>query len=288
MVHYVSFAKMSGAGNDFVVIDNRQKLIVDPEQAAQVLCDRRRGIGADGMLLVEKSTMADFTMKYYNADGSSGGMCGNGGRCIAMFAFREHIVPSRIMHFDALDYVYRAEISDGVVVLSMKNPVDIRMNKSLRINDLEIRYHFLNTGAAHCVVLMDENPNLFGGVDFDKADINTLGRVLRYHDDFATHGTNVNFIRIDDGRVVTQRTYERGVEDETLACGTGSVASSIVAHKLRGIEAPVSVVVRSGEYLRVNFMEDVDKNINGVTLEGSARIVYEGTVIYDAGNNIII
>ncbi|HLP18196.1 MAG TPA: diaminopimelate epimerase, partial [Bacteroidota bacterium] len=221
MVHYIPFAKMSGAGNDFVVIDNRQELIRDAEKAARVLCDRRLGIGADGLLLVEKNTKANFTMKYYNADGSYGGMCGNGGRCIAMFAFREHIVPNRIMYFEALDYVYRAEVTDGIVVLAMKDPVDIRLNNTLTVNGLTVRYHFINTGTQHCVVLMDENPGLFGESAFDTADIVPLGRVVRHNAAFAPIGANVNFVQTSgEGRLVHQRTYEKGVEDETLACGT--------------------------------------------------------------------
>jgi diaminopimelate epimerase len=287
MIQYISFAKMSGAGNDFVVIDNRQGQIMHADRAAQVLCDRRIGIGADGLLLVEKSRIADFTMKYYNSDGSYGGMCGNGGRCIAMFAFREHIVPKRAMKFEALDFVYKAEIVDGTVILSMKDPVDFRLNKSLVVNGLTVRYHFVNTGTAHCIVFMDENSGIFGE-DFEKADITKIGRLMRYHDDFAAGGTNVNFIRIGGGNPIEQRTYERGVEDETLACGTGSVASSIVAHKLKGIPAPVSVRVRSGEHLCINFTEEAGERITGVTLEGSAKIIYEGTVIYDAGNDCIM
>ncbi|MGE5314539.1 MAG: diaminopimelate epimerase [Acidobacteriota bacterium] len=286
MIQYIPFAKMSGAGNDFVVIDNRQQLILHPDAAARTLCDRRLGIGADGLLLVEKSTLADFTMKYYNADGSSGGMCGNGGRCIAMFAFREHIADHRLMRFDALEYVYQAEVTDGMVILSMKNPVDLRLNKRLKVNGLDVCYHFINTGTAHCVVLMDENPGLFAA-DFESASINELGRAIRQHADFAPFGTNVNFIDVRDSAIV-QRTYERGVEDETLACGTGSVASSIIVHLLRGVAMPVTVRVRSGELLRIDFTEDgATKGITNVTLEGSARIVYEGTVVYDTERDTV-
>jgi diaminopimelate epimerase len=169
----------------------------------------------------------------------------------------------------------------------MKDPVDILLNKELTINGLPVRYHTVNTGTAHCVILMDENPGLFED-EFDRADIRKLGRALRYHADFAPFGTNVNFIRIADGNVIEQRTYERGVEDETLACGTGSVASSIIAHRVKGIVAPVTVRVRSGEDLRINFSEAADRHLSGVTLEGSARIVYEGTVIYETERDLIL
>jgi diaminopimelate epimerase len=286
MVHYVSFAKMSGAGNDFVVIDNRQNLIIHPAAAAQRLCDRRLGIGADGLLLVEKSTRADFTMKYYNADGSYGGMCGNGGRCIAMFAFREHIVTDRVMRFEALEYIYRAEIIDGTVVLAMKDPVDLQFDKTLHVAGLPIRYHFADTGTAHCVIFTDENPAMFGG-SLDDADITPLGRTIRYHEAFFPGGTNVNFVHVETTSKIVIRTYERGVEAETLACGTGSVASSIIAQMLNKASAPVSVLVRSGELLHVNFTDNGKDGICGVTLEGGADIVYEGTVVYDAEHDVI-
>jgi diaminopimelate epimerase len=287
MAQYIPFAKMSGAGNDFVVIDNRQHIVLHPAAAAQRLCDRRLGIGADGLLLVEKSTLADFTMKYYNSDGSYGGMCGNGGRCIAMFAFREHIVTGRIMRFEALDYIYRAEVIDGTVILSMKDPVDLRLGKSLTVDGLSIRYHYVDTGTAHCVIFMDENPDLFGK-PLAAADITPLGRKIRYHESFAPGGTNVNFVEVESLQRIVLRTYERGVEAETLACGTGSVASSILAHTIKKTEAPVAVCVRSGEQLRVNFSDDGTSAIEHVTLEGSAIIVFEGTVIYDAQKDLIV
>jgi len=288
MMSYIQFAKMSGAGNDFVVIDNRQNLIRHPEAAAQKLCDRRLGIGADGMLLVEKSHRADFMMKYYNADGSYGGMCGNGGRCIAMYAFKEHIVTGRVMTFEALDYVYRAEIGEGRVILSMKDPSDLRLKKALLVDGLTVQYHYIDTGTPHCVIFMDENPGMFDA-GLEEADITPLGRKLRYHESFQPRGTNVNFVLAETAinRLVL-RTYERGVEEETLACGTGSVASSIVAYMFRKAEPPVSVRVRSGELLSVNFTDRGADGIGDVTLEGPAQIVYEGTVIYDTETDEIV
>lgn len=288
MVNYIAFAKMSGAGNDFVVIDNRQHQIIHADAAARALCDRRLGIGADGLLLVEKSRRTDFMMKYYNADGSYGGMCGNGGRCIAMFAFREHIVKGRMMTFEALDYHYRAEIGDGRVKLAMKDPVDFRLNKTLTVDGTTVRYHYVDTGTPHCVILMDENQGLFEA-GLEEADITPLGRKLRYHEAFSPRGTNVNFVMVEPGmnRLVL-RTYERGVEEETLACGTGSVASAVVASRFRKASAPVAVRVRSGEHLNISFADGGNEDVSEVTLEGSAKIVYEGTVIYETETDTIV
>ncbi len=287
MVQYITFAKMSGAGNDFVVIDNRQDFVIHASAAAQRLCDRRLGIGADGLLLVEKSADADFAMKYYNADGSYGGMCGNGGRCIAMFAFRTHIVTGRVMHFEALGYRYRADIVDGTVVLSMKDPVDVQLGKTLSVEGKPILYHYADTGTPHCVIFMDENPELLGA-PFEEADITKLGRTLRHHEAFAPVGTNVNFVQAESHNSLVQRTYERGVEEETLACGTGSVASSIVAHFVKQTVPPVSVRVRSGELLHIDFTDDGSGHISHVSLEGGAEIVYEGTIVYDAERDAIV
>jgi diaminopimelate epimerase len=287
MIQYIQFAKMSGAGNDFVVIDNRQDQFVHPDRVAQRLCDRRLGIGADGLLLIEKNSRADFTMKYYNADGSYGGMCGNGGRCIAMYAFHEHIVTGRVMKFEALDHLYRAEIGEGSVHLAVKDPVDLRLDKTLAVDGLSIRYHFVNTGTAHCVIFVDENPDMFA-TPLEDADITPLGRKLRYHEAFAPEGTNVNFITVESPELIVLRTYERGVEAETLACGTGSVASSIIAHKFQRVQPPVAVRVRSGELLRVNFTDDARGKARHVTLEGGADIIYKGTVVYDTIRDMIV
>jgi diaminopimelate epimerase len=238
------------------------------------------------MLLVEKNERADFTMKYYNADGSYGGMCGNGGRCIAMFAFREHIVTGRTMKFEALDHMYRAEIGEGSVLLTMKDPVDLRLDKTLTVDGLQIRYHFINTGAAHCVIFMDENPGVFDA-PLEIADITPLGRKLRYHEAFAPMGTNVNFIQVEPDGIITLRTYERGVEAETLACGTGSVASSVISHKFKKTTSPFTVRVRSGELLHVNFDDDARGKARHVTLEGGADVIYKGTIVYNAVRDTI-
>lgn len=265
----IQFTKMTGAGNDFVVIDNRSKQIRDGSALALRLCDRRWGIGADGLLLLEPSSLADYRMMYFNADGSYGGMCGNGGRCIAAFAKDRGLVSPQ-HSFEALDYVYKASVLGEVVELSMKDPADIRMNIVLPIAGKRHLCHFVDTGSPHVVVLLKRKGEL------EKFPVERMGRKIRNHKRFKPEGTNVNFVEIDDDKTLSIRTYERGVESETLACGTGSIAAGVIAYKSGRIRPPVRIKPRSGELLSVNF-EDQGV-IRNVRLKGPARVVFKGSV----------
>lgn len=280
MTHRLQFTKASGAGNDFVLINAvNGPLPLDYAPLARAACDRHFGVGADGLLVIEPSARADFLMRYYNADGSHGGMCGNGGRCIARFAFIEGIA-GRHQRFEALDYVYEADVAgDGTVRLNMKDPS--RFREGIRLSDGkggDLEGTFIDTGAPHVVLFSDE---------IDALDVGSLGRTLRHDGAFAPGGTNVNFVGTAGGSTVRIRTYERGVEAETLACGTGSVASALIASGRHALRSPVRVRVRSGEYLVVHFTGERG-SWRDIALEGSAHMLFQGTMFYDPVSSTLL
>jgi diaminopimelate epimerase len=267
----IAFTKATGAGNDFVVIDNMDRSLgADPASLARAVCDRHFGVGGDGLLLVEPSARADFMMKYYNADGSYGGMCGNGGRCISRFAVESGICLPEAT-FEALDHVYAVRVTGDEAMLTMKNPVDFQSHLTLVSETGSVDASFVNTGSPHAVI---EVP------DLESLNVVAEGRRLRYNTHFQPDGANVNFFRCMEGTHVWLRTYERGVEDETLACGTGSVATALIAAQRHGLRSPVDVHVRSGETLTVHF-EGTPNEARNVRLEGSARLLFSGILEYD-------
>jgi len=262
----LAFVKASGAGNDFVVLDHRRnQLPADLSTLARTLCHRHLGIGADGVLFIESSFRAHFRMNYYNADGSVGGMCGNGGRCAARYAALTGLAPS-VMKFEALDHLYDAVVEGTGVRLHMKNPIQFRTIERLDVQGRAFNGYFIDTGSPHFVTQVN---------DLDSLDVHELGRTLRYHEAFRPEGANINFVTRSAAGLV-QRTYERGVEAETLACGTGSVASAVVHAISEGMRSPVEVKVRSGELLRVHF-DGAPKHVENVWLEGSAHMLFEGS-----------
>jgi len=274
----IPFVKMSGAGNDFIVIDNRENLITNGPEFAKTVCNRRWGIGADGLLLVEPSKKVAYRMMYYNSDGSYGGMCGNGGRCIASFALSSGIAPAQHI-FEALDQHYSAHVEGENVALSMKNPQDLQLGIVLPIKVLgtTVAATFVNTGSPHIVISTD---TLGTGPMLDKLDVESIGREIRASERFAPNGTNVNFIELDDLRTVRIRTYERGVEAETLACGTGSIAGAIAAQILWGIGPPTQMFLRSGSVLQVRY-ERVGARFEKITLYGPAVKTFHGHIDVD-------
>jgi diaminopimelate epimerase len=267
----ISFTKMSGAGNDFVVIDNRSRRLRDGRKAARILCDRRWGIGADGLLLLEKCRKAAYRMMYYNADGSYGGMCGNGGRCIARYAVLDDIAP-RNHRFEALNHIYTASVKGTEVELTMKDPQRLRMKRTIRLAGKSLDVSQVDTGSPHVVVCCK---SMGRGASLRKLDVAGLGKQIRYHQGFTPSGANVNFIERGKGNSLYIRTYERGVEAETLACGTGSIASAIIASRLWDLHSPVSVIPASGKILRVEF-EDDGKNFANIRLVGPATVSFHG------------
>ncbi|MBP1655521.1 MAG: dapF [Bacteroidetes bacterium] len=268
----LQFVKLTGAGNDFVGVDNMHGALgsIDQSALARAACDRHFGIGADGLLVLEPSQKADFRMMYYNADGSLGGMCGNGGRCAAFYA-RTLGRTEDPLRFEAVDYVYEATFPAEGVRLRMKNPRDITRNIPLRLTEGPVTVHAIDTGSPHVVQIVP---------DLRSVRVTELGKTLREHERFAPEGTNVNFVERLEGNAIAMRTYERGVEAETLACGTGSIASSVIAHLEFGIQPPVRVKTWSGQWLLVGFIS-TSGGISNVTLEGPAAIVFAGSTIYD-------
>lgn len=278
MQHVIEFTKASGAGNDFVLIDNMDdRLQLDKAKLAQVLCSRRFGIGADGLLLLERSLKADFFMRYYNADGSYGGMCGNGGRCVSRYAYVHGIAQSP-MTFVALDHVYQAVMIGNGVKLKMKNPIDYRPPMNIPLDDTFLSGSFINTGSPH-VVIFEEH--------LDDINVEGIGKNIRNSTLYSPNGTNVNFVRPQSSGAIEIRTYERGVECETLACGTGAVASAIVSAYEKQLSSPVHVKVRSGEELLVHF-EMTNGNAGEVHLQGSAHFVFSGRLVYDSEVNSLV
>jgi diaminopimelate epimerase len=263
----INFIKMTGAGNDFILIDNRDNQYqIDWVSIAPKLTDRRYGIGADGLLLIENSNNVDFKMKYFNSDGSYGGMCGNGGRCSASFAMS--LLNKAEIKFEALNHVYHAKLLGDKVLLQMKDPHSIKLNQSLNaIESTPISYNSIDTGAPHVVIFRK----------FDDINIVELGKYIRYHPNFSPYGTNVDFVVINSDKSISIRTYERGVEAETFACGTGSIASAIIYSLKNNIEPPIDVHTKSNEILTVNF-DRMENKITNTTLIGSAIKVYSGEI----------
>lgn len=262
-----AFFKMCGSGNDFIVADNRdgRVAVADMPELAQKLCRHKLSIGADGLIFIENSDKADFAWNFYNSDGSRAEMCGNGARCAARFAFLTGIVKNPSMKFETLAGIIEAEVLDGRVKVRLTDPTDIRYFHPLTIEGGAYNVASVNTGVPHVVVRVD---------DLEKASVADHGRIIRYHADYAPAGTNVNFVEMLRGDTIKVRTYERGVEGETLACGTGSVASALMAHAIDGRPSPVKVVTRSGSTLTIHFRK-IRGGFTDVFLEGDARIIYK-------------
>jgi diaminopimelate epimerase len=259
----VNFFKMSASGNDFIVIDNRDGSIdagfPDIPDFVQKACRRRHSVGADGMILLQKSEKHDFSWRFYNADGSEAEMCGNGGRCAARFAHLKGIAgPS--MAFDTLAGTMKAEVEDRRVKLQLTTPTDLKLDYPIQLESKEIFVSSVNTGVPHVILLAD---------DIDRAPVEELGRAVRYHKFYSPKGTNVDFVKIIDRENIKIRTYERGVEGETYACGTGAVAVGAVLKEKGLVQKIVNVWTKGGEVIRIYVDGDV-------YLEGSARVIYAG------------
>lgn len=265
----LSFWKMNGSGNDFILLDNRTGVFPTAGREALItrLCHRQTGIGADGLILVEDDAKLDFRWRFYNADGSMAEMCGNGGRCAARFAFLNGIAGTRMV-FGTLAGPIRAFVEGKQVKLQLTPPLDLEAEVRLVLGDTVLAGGFVNTGVPHVAVEVD---------DLDAFPVLETGRRIRFHERFRPAGTNVNFYQVVDAETIRIRTYERGVEDETLACGTGSVAVALIAAMRGKVRSPTRVVTRSGEVLGVFYRRD-GAGFTEVFLEGDAKMVYHGTV----------
>lgn len=261
------FAKFSGSGNDFIIIDHRDRWCADPAALARLVCRRGLSIGADGVILLETAAPpAHFAMRIINADGSEADMCGNGARCIARFAYLEKIAPEDMLFSTGAGPVQAQVFRDETVKISLAYPVQLSLEQVLYLGSDTLRVDCLNTGVPHAVLIVD---------DLDRVDVNGLGRTIRQHEQFKPAGTNVNFAQQLNAQTIAVRTYERGVEAETLACGTGSVASAIALAIRHEMLPPITVVTRGGERLTVHFSL-TPQGVSNLFLQGSARLVYRG------------
>lgn len=262
----MKFTKAVATGNDFIIIDNRNgEAGKEIAPLAKKLCDRKFGIGADGLLLVEPSKKSDFKMRIFNSDGSEAEMCGNGSRCIALYAFTKKIAGSA-MSIDTIAGELKAAVKGDVVKVKLTEPKDIKWNFCLEINKCPYKLDFIDTGVPHTIHFVK---------DLDNVDVKNIGSHIRNHGEFAPEGTNADFVQVMGKGNIKVRTYERGVEDETLACGTGAVASAIISAEVEKMSSPVTVETRSGEKVKVYF-EMENGNFRNVYLEGKATLVYEG------------
>ncbi len=278
----IKFAKFVAAGNDFVIINNYDKKILPKRYPvlAKKLCHPKFGIGADGILFIEPSLRRDceFKMVYYNADGSFAEMCGNGARCIAYYAYELEICDD-VANFETAAGVVNCIIKKGGrVKIKLTDPKFYKPDISIKLDDgKELTVSFINTGVPHTVLFVD---------DIEKIDVVNLGRQIRYHKVFSPEGTNVDFVKIVSSGTATNciyiRTYERGVENETLSCGTGAVASSVIASLKGYVDSPVSCITKSGEVLKISFKknspEDMLSPVSNVYLEGKVYHVFDGEI----------
>jgi diaminopimelate epimerase len=264
MLRDLSFVKMVATGNDFVIVDNRKSKLNDLRNLARKLCDRKLGVGADGLLVLEKSKVADNKMRIFNPDGSEAEMCGNGIRCLARYINKPKI------KIETKAGIIDCHVNKNNVKIRLTKPTAIKLDIPLKVKNRSIRVNFINTGVPHTVVFVS---------GLDKIDVFNIGRNIRFHKKFMPQGTNADFVEIVNNNTIKMRTYERGVEDETLACGTGAVASAIItSYKLlfTSYENRINVHTKGG-LLKVYF-NHIKNNINDVWLQGVTKIIYKGEI----------
>ena len=255
--------KIAGSGNDFVVINNLDGKIKNRTKLAIILCRYKYGVGADGAIFLEKSKKADFKMRIFNADGSEAEMCGNGLRCLIRFIYEQKISRKKSFLIETLAGTYETGLNFPDVYIKMFLINKPEFNRTMKIDEETFPVHSLNTGVPHAVIFVN---------NVDNVDVKKYGPIIRNHEIFQPAGTNVDWVQIMDAHHGKIRTYERGVEDETLACGTGIVAGVICGAMLGKFISPVEIIARSGEKLRVSFKKDFTE----IFLEGGTKLVFEG------------
>lgn len=262
----VEFTKMNGAGNDFVMIDNRDGTHdLSPEQVIK-LCNRRKGVGADGVILLEqcKNGNADYAWSFYNSDGSTAEMCGNGARCFARF-IQQITDSSKPLSFETISGIIHTKFLGDQVQVGLTPPHSLQAGIKLSWDDQAGEVHFINTGVPHAVYFVK---------DIESVPVQKWGAALRFHPHFAPKGTNVNFAQVQGDKVLV-RTYERGVEGETWACGTGVTATALITSRVFGMKSPIHIQTRDGDILEVGFEWD-GTNFKNVTLTGPAETSFTG------------
>ena len=269
----IPFTKMSGTGNDFIIIDNRDGRVDEDRltEFIQKVCRRKLSVGADGLILIESCDNADFRWRFYNSDGSLAEMCGNGARCAARFAFLNGIAGENLS-FETDAGIIHGQVKDGGAKVKIPDPADLRLNYAINLESGPMTVSSINTGVPHVVVMQD---------NVEEVDVSGLGRQIRYHKMFAPAGTNVNFICQQKTGQLAIRTYERGVEDETLACGTGAIAAALIAAHRRALPSPIDMLTRSGIVLTIHFSLR-NGQFSEIFLEGDARVIYRGELWEEA------
>ena len=263
----ITFTKLVGSGNDFVIIDRRRKGKISRAKGAALarkLCDRRWAVGADGLVILEPSRKADFRMRIFNPDGSKAEMCGNGSRCAAYYVTGGR---GRVT-FETLAGLLEAQVRGTLVRVRLPDPHSFRRNVKATVCGKKLSLHTIIASVPHAILFV-EKPG--------RTDVDCWGEAIRHHRLFQPRGTNVDFVKVRGKRSIEIRTYERGVEGETLSCGTGSTASALVAAKLRGLTSPITVLTKGGEELRI-FFRETGGRFEDVYLEGRVRNVFEGRI----------
>lgn len=266
----ILFTKMAGAGNDFIIIDALKGINI--KSLAKKVCDRTNGIGADGLIICDTSRKADYKMRIINADGSEAEMCGNGARCLAAYIVTNKKEHKKFFTLETLAGILKAEAKDEIANVQLSLPTDYNEQITLSINKQKLNVAFINTGVPHALVFV---------AGLDKIDVQTIGSLIRFHKKFQPKGTNVNFIEQNGSSMIDIRTYERGVEGETKACGTGSVAGALVTFLKTHPEcqnktnAKMRVKTKSKEVLSISF-DITDRQITNVWLKGSAKFIAKG------------
>lgn len=271
--HPLTFAKMAGGGNDFVLIDNRSGRVGEAVELTRRICTAHLSVGGDGLILIEPSTRADFRMRYFNNDGSVGEFCANGTRCAARFAVLQGIA-RKSMTIETDAGIVTAEAGDGTTVtLNLPPPRGYRPERPLRLPDRLARGSFIVVGVPHYV--------LFEAEDLWSRDIVPAGRAIRFHPDLEPDGgANVDFVAVRGAHSIEVRTYERGVEAETLSCGSGVVASVAVSALQGKVVSPVSILTRSGIVFRVSFRRE-ENELRDLQLTGDARLIFHAELTPD-------
>ncbi len=272
---------MNGAGNDFIVIDKTKNKTVSFTKTNIInLCNRRKGIGADGVIMLSSSKSSNFLMEYFNSDGSSGSLCGNGARCAIQYASDSDKFKNAKAIFNANDEIFSGEVlKNGLVRFDLKSPTRVKLNFRIKASSQLIKSNFADTGSPHVVIEIEDvlaHPKDLNSRyrNIENFPVSEIGREIRYHKDFLPSGANVNFIQVKNDTLHI-RTYERGVENETLACGTGSVAAAIIASVIKNLKSPIKIITKGNDELVVEFQR-IGERFEKVALSGPVKTVFSG------------
>jgi diaminopimelate epimerase len=269
----IEFYKMSGSGNDFIIIDNRDLSlnVGDIREFVRKVCQNKISVGADGLLLIEPSKSVDFKWQFFNSDGSVAEMCGNASRCVGRYAYIKGIAGKK-MSFETLAGIISAEVNGDVVKVRLTDPTLLKSGVKINLGGAECLLDCIDTGVPHAVSFV---------ADIENCAVYERGKQIRRHEYFQPKGTNANFVEVIDRHKIRVRTYERGVENETLACGTGDVASVLAAASRGMVDSPTDVLVQSGETLRIYYAREDDR-WKEIYLEGKVKMVYQGFLFEEA------